>query len=415
MQENKLIEKKGMGLFEFLLIAFFTAYCILPSFGQMFPFTYILMAALGYCLCIALFESKASPKVSRFLVMICILALVYTITCEPRTISHSVSNRKMKFFISMINQYLMLFFPLLMFYRLKEYAGRKNKKLLLFFTYALMAYVFINTLREMIANPGITRLWEEFAKISESNIGSYSYVYSIPFMAVIFGMFLLKAKSVIVKAIYFAGIVVCIYFLLLAQYTLALLITVIGLVVLFVQVYDSVSIKALIVCLVVAFFVLAPYVFSWLADRVPSEQMSIRLREISDFFSSGDVSSENLGGRMTLYIKGIEYFFRSPLYGHRILQFDPHATILNILSDTGILGFVPFMYVITGCNKVARSLLGESARLFTPMFFMLIAMGLTNPIHSATQISFAVWFIAPLTIDLFINKREDEQYERVEG
>ena len=408
MQENKLIEKSGIGLFEFLLIAFFTAYCILPSFGQMFPFIYILMAALGYCLCIALFESKASPKVSRFLVMICILALVYTITCEPRTISHSVSNRKMKFFISMINQYLMLFFPLLMFYRLKEYAGRKNKKLLLFFTYALMAYVFINTLREMIANPGITRLWEEFAKISESNIGSYSYVYSIPFIAVIFGMFLLKAKSVIVKAIYFAGIVVCIYFLLLAQYTLALLITVIGLVVLFVQVYDSVSIKALIVCLVVAFFVLAPYVFSWLADRVPSEQMSIRLREISDFFSSGDVSSENLGGRMTLYIKGIEYFFRSPLYGHRILQFDPHATILNILSDTGILGFVPFMYVITGCNKVARSLLGESARLFTPMFFMLIAMGLTNPIHSATQISFAVWFIAPLTIDLFINKREVE-------
>ena len=415
MQENKLIEKSGMGLFEFLLIAFFTAYCILPSFGQMFPFTYILMAALGYCLCIALFESKASPKVSRFLVMICILALVYTITCEPRTISHSVSNRKMKFFISMINQYLMLFFPLLMFYRLKEYAGRRNKKVLLYFAYALVIYVFVNTLLEILANPGITRHWEQFSESSESNIGSYSFVYSIPYITVIFGMFLLRARSSIIKILCFICIGICFYFLLHAEYTLALLVTIIGLVVLFVQIYDSVGIKAMLVCSVIAFFVMAPYIFNWLAESVPTEAMSIRLREIANFFTSGDASSENLGGRMTLYIKGIEYFFRSPFYGHRILPFDPHATILNILSDTGILGFVPFMYVITGCNKVARSLLGESARLFTPMFFMLIAMGLTNPIHSATQISFAVWFIAPLTIDLFINKREDEQYERVEG
>ena len=408
MQKNKLIEKKGMGLFELVFIAFFIAYSILPSFGGIFPFTVVLMAALGYALAIALFESKASPTISRFLILISALVLVYVFTCETKSIALDVSNRELKVFVSKTNQYFMMFFPLVLFYRLKEHAGRKNKKLLLFFTYALMAYVFINTLREMIANPGITRLWEEFAKISESNIGSYSYVYSIPFMAVIFGMFLLKAKSVIVKAIYFAGIVVCIYFLLLAQYTLALLITVIGLVVLFVQVYDSVSIKALIVCLVVAFFVLAPYVFSWLADRVPSEQMSIRLREISDFFSSGDVSSENLGGRMTLYFEAFKHFLRSPLYGHKSVGFDPHSTILNIMCDTGVLGFIPFIYVFTGCNKVTKALFDDNKKLFTPIFFMLVLMGLTNPIHSASQISFAVWFIAPLTIDLYFNRNEVE-------
>lgn len=415
MQENKLIEKSGIGLFELVFIAFFIAYSILPSFGEMIPFTIILMGALGYVLAIALFESKASPTVSRFLILISALVLVYAFTCETSTIALDVSNRELKVFMSKMNQYFMMFFPLLLFYRLKEHAGRRNKKLLLFFTYALMVYVFVITLREMIANPGITRHWKDFAEISESNIGSYAYVYSIPFIAVIFGMFLLKAESVIVKAIYFAGIVVCIYFLLLAQYTLALIATVLGLVVLFIQVYDSLSVKALIVCLVVAFFVLAPYVFSWLADRVPSEQMSIRLREISDFFSSGDVSSENLGGRMTLYIEAFKAFIRSPLYGNEMLSSDPHSTFLSILADTGILGFIPFIYVFTGCNKVTKSMLGERAKLFTPIFFMLIVMGLTNPIHSASQISFAVWFIAPLTIDLFINKREDEEYERVEG
>ena len=415
MQENKLIEKSGIGLFEFLLIAFFTAYCILPSFGQMFPFIYILMAALGYCLCIALFESKASPKVSHFLIMIFILVLVYVITCEPKTISKYVSNRKMKFFLSMINQYVMMFFPLLMFYRLKEHAGQRNKKMLLYFAYALVAYVFVNTLLEILANPGITRHWEQFSESSKSNIGSYSFVYSIPYITVIFGMFLLRTRSAIIKILSFICIGICFYFLLHAEYTLALLVTIFGLVVLFVQVYDSVGIKAMIVCSVIAFFVLAPYIFNWLAEHVPTEAMSIRLREVANFFTSGDVSSENLGGRMTLYIKAIEYFFRSPLYGHRTLGFDPHATILQILSDTGMLGFIPFIYVFTGCNKVTKSMLGERAKLFTPIFFMLIVMGLTNPIHSATQISFAVWFIAPLTIDLFINKREDEEYERVEG
>ena len=223
------------------------------------------------------------------------------------------------------------------------------------------------------------------------------------------GSFVFIKRSLLVSLSDMAVLfVVCIYFLLLAQYTLALLITVIGLVVLFVQVYDSVSIKALIVCLVVAFFVLAPYVFSWLADRVPSEQMSIRLREISDFFSSGDVSSENLGGRMTLYFEAFKHFLRSPLYGHKSVGFDPHSTILNIMCDTGVLGFIPFIYVFTGCNKVTNSMLGERAKLFTPIFFMLIVMGLTNPIHSAKQIPLAVWFIAPLTIDLYFNRNEVE-------
>ena len=408
MQENKLIEKKGMGLFEILLIAFFTAYFILPSFGARVPFMFVLMAALGYCLCIALFERKASPKVSRFLTMISVLVLVYVFTCETRTVALSASNRELKIFISKMNSYLMMFFPLLMFYRLKEHAGERNKKMLLYFAYALMAYVFGKTLIEMIANPGITRHWSGFAEISESNIGSYSFVYSVPFMAVIFGMFLLKARSSAAKLVFFICIVVCFYFLLLAQYTLALLITIIGLVVLFVQVYDSVSIKALIVCLVIAFFVLAPYIFNWLADNVPSESMSIRLREIGDFFSSGDASGENLGSRMTLYITALQYFLRSPLYGHRTLTFDPHSTIFSIMADTGLLGFVPFMYVFTGSNKVSKTLIGESAKLFTPIFFMLIVMGLTNPIHSTKQVSFAVWYIVPLTIDLYINKREVE-------
>ena len=416
MQENKLIEKKGMGLFEMLFIAFIAAYSILPSFGGMFPFTIVFMASLGYALAIAMFESKASAKLSRFLIMICVLVLVYVITCETRTIAQNVANREIKVFMSKMNQYFMMFFPLLMFYRLKEHAGHRNKMLLLIFSYGLVGYVFVKTLMEMIANPGITRHWEEFAKISESNIGSYSYVYSIPFMAVIFGMFLLRTKSILLKIIYLASIAVCIYFLLLAQYTLALLITIIGMVVLFVQVYDSVPIKALIICLVIAFFVLAPYIFSWLADNVPSEQMSIRLREISEFFISGDAtSSANLGGRMMLYTESFKYFLRSPLYGNKSVRFDPHSTILNIMCDTGVLGFLPFMYVFTGCNKVAKSLLGEGKKMFFPMFFMLIAMGLTNPIHSASSITFTVWFIVPLSIDLFMNKREDEQNESVEG
>ena len=408
MQGNKLIEKKGMGLFESLLIAFFIANCILPSFGEMISFTIILMGALGYALAIALFESKASPTVSRFLILISALVLVYAFTCETSTVALDASNREVKIFISKMNQYFMMFFPLLLFYRLKEHAGRRNKKLLLYLAYALVAYVFVKTLTEMIANPGITRHWSEFAEISESNIGSYSFVYSIPYIAVIFGMFLLYARSSLAKIIFFGCIVVCFYFLLLAQYTLALLITIIGLVVLFVQVYDSVSIKALIVCLVIAFFVLAPYIFNWLADNVPSESMSIRLREIGDFFSSGDASSENLGGRMTLYIAAFKDFLRSPLYGHEVLGYDPHSTFLSILADTGILGFIPFIYVFTGCNKVTKALFDDNKKLFTPIFFMLIVMGLTNPIHSAKQISLAVWFIAPLTIDLYFNRNEVE-------
>jgi O-antigen ligase len=130
--------------------------------------------------------------------------------------------------------------------------------------------------------------------------------------------------------------------------------------------------------------------------------------ELYSFFTSGDTSGYNLNGRFTLYGKSIEAFLNSPIIGNRHLDFDGHATCLTVLADTGIIGGIPFYYLLISMNKRMKALLSENAKNFLPAYFCLLCMGFSNPIHNSLPLAFAVWFIVPLIIDTLI-KHEGEK------
>ena len=147
-------------------------------------------------------------------------------------------------------------------------------------------------------------------------------------------------------------------------------------------------------------------IFRYISSNVKSAQISLRFRELANFFSSGDASGYNLEGRLTLYWETIKAFFASPLYGNRTLNFDGHATFLTILSDTGILGGIPFYILYFMTKKKIETIIEDTTRLFTIPFLMLVIMGLTNPIHAAYPVGFAIWFIAPLILSIIIEKNK---------
>jgi hypothetical protein len=197
-------------------------------------------------------------------------------------------------------------------------------------------------------------------------------------------------------------------FLLQASYTLAILIAGLGLLMqIFLSFRSPVTkILFLVVAVIGAFFI--PDLLLFISNNAPSSNMSVRFRELYSFFTSGDTSGYNLNGRLTLYRMSIEAFFNSPIIGNRNLNFDGHATCLTVLSDTGIVGGIPFYYLLFSMNKRMKALLSENAINFLPAFFCLLLMGFSNPIHNSLSLAFAVWFIVPLIIDTLI-KQEGEK------
>ena len=198
-------------------------------------------------------------------------------------------------------------------------------------------------------------------------------------------------------------------FLLLAQYTLAILIAGVGFMLQIIIRLKDPSYKVLIVGCLILSFIAAPLLLNFVAARVPSQQMAARLREIANFFSLGDVSSDNLGVRLQLYWKAIKAFFKSPLFGNYKLGFDPHSSFLAMFADIGILGGLAFTSLYVLAKKQCNQLLSKAQQqAFLPAFVCLILMGLTNPIHSADPLVMAIWLFVPLAIMVLGKEKKNE-------
>ena len=324
---------------------------------------------------------------------------------DTKTISASASNGELKQLASKFSQYMLMYLPVVFYYRMHMTANLRQKKLILAVVSALIIYVVFQTLQELIINPNAVRQWEQFDELEDDNIGNYYFVYAIPVIITTIAVCMEK-MSKFNKMLAIALIVFLFYFLIRAQYTLALLIAIVGVIVcVFMSIKNGVF-KAVFLIFAITFSVFIPQILLFLSNHISSDQIALRLKELYAFFNAGDTQGYNLNGRLTLYGKTIAAFFRSPIWGHRSLDFDGHATYLTILSDTGLLGAIPFYYLIINSKKKIQANLGKLARKFIPMFICLLSMGFTNPVHNSKPLSIVVWFIAPLASDIFYDKEE---------
>ncbi len=406
LEYSNLTYKKASWL-EIITVIFFSVYYILPSMRSSVNFMLPLILAIFYIGYLWLKDVEVSRSFAGVFVCVVIVAAAYTLLTDTKTISGEISGAGVKQLISKINQYLLMYLPALFFVRINKTADEKQKKTLLAVMSVLIIYVIFETLRELEIDSNAIRQWEQFTDLEDSNIGNYYFVYSIPIIIAIFAVCIQKFK-VSRKVLCLAVITFLFYFLIKAQYTLAILIAMLGIVL---QIFFSIkNVAAKIIFLVAAtvgmFFVSSFFLF--VADNISSEQISVRFRELYEFFGSGSTDGYNLNGRLTLYRKTIIAFFKSPIWGTRSLGFDGHATYLTVLSDTGIIGSIPFYYMLVAAKKNVKTYLGDAAKMFTVAFFCYVCMGLTNPIHSSMPLSWAVWFIAPLAIDTFFNRGEQE-------
>lgn len=393
--------KKGLSVIEFLFFGILIFYYLLPSFNVVFPVMLIMIVCVAYTAVLCILHTKGMNFFLWLIISAIIISLMYYILTETSTVAVGVSNYTLKRLLSKFQQVFMSFFPLLIFYRMARKATRQQKISLLTLMIILFLYVVLNTMIELQVNENATRSWGEFEEQNKKNVSTYAYVYAVP---IIISCLPYWSSKIGMKKTYYKALILGIEiflfaFLLLAQYTLALLISVI---ILFMQISSNIKNHTNKIVLwggVLLAIIALPSILNFLAERVPSQQMAIRLREMATFFNTGDASGDNLGGRLELYGETIKAFLKSPFFGNRKLSFDGHATFLTVFADIGIFGGMCFVMVYILAKKLVGTLFDKSQiQAFKPAFIGLILMGLTNPIHSADPLAITVWLFVPLII-----------------
>ena len=383
------------------------AYYILPALSIQLNYsvalTFIIVAT---CLIIAYVNfNRFSYKLLLFAIAIVYISLLYLLLTDTKSIDPGVSNYWFKRFTSKVYQMAAAFFPLFLYERVHHFCSVGTKKIIAVCAYGLVAFVVIKTSVELSQQSNITRLWVSYYDAGLKNVGGYYFICALPFMIVLCFLLNRKSHSLLIKLLALGVMLWLFSFLLIAQYTLSLLVSLIGiLIVLLSRKRSKVFIAA--VFFVFIFLLSVPYLLELTIPLIESDQIATRLNELYLFLTTGETSTINLGGRLDLYQKTIAAFLDSPLWGNRNLDFDGHATFLTVLSDVGLLGAIPYYCLYYQSVAAINRIVGRNNYL--PMVIILIVTGLTNPIHSSLFFMFTVWFIVPLSIEL-LNTREDRQ------
>lgn len=399
-----LLSRSKLPIWEILLILYLFVAYLLPSFS--IGSTMLLLLLLAYCVYIVFIDPEMFSVVVIPLLLIVFLAAAYALLTDASSIAENVSSRELKRFISKLYQYLSIYFPAILFVRVNRISTDGQKKLFIGVGIALMVYVIITTWLFLLENPDATRHWDDFDENAEQDVANYYFVYAVPIIISAISIFMLKYRG-FVRYLSLALVVVGIIFLVNAQYTLAILIAIIGVLIQVFRHLRSTLNKILFLLAIVAMFIFLPQILLYAIRIIPSVQVTIRLREIYAFLTGQGADGYNLNSRLTLYGDTLKAFFRSPIIGNRKLDFDGHATFLTVLSDTGIIGGIPFYALLIAICKRVQQYMGSHKQQFSVIIIMFVMMGLTNPIHASLPLGFVAWFLAPLTIQLILQEGSD--------
>ena len=405
--ESTQLQNKKLPLWEFILIIYLFALYLIPTVSM--GSTTLLLLLLVYSGYIALTDASASNFTVKALGLIFVLAFFYAVLTDAASIAQNASNREIKRFISKTYQYLTFYLPAILFVRINTRATLKQKRWLMGIGIAMMVYVIISTWIYLIEHPDATKSIESFGGEAEQDVANYYFIYAVPILLGVVAVYMQQTKGLL-KAAMLVLILLGIVFLVNSQYTIAILITVIGVLLQILRNMRSVIGKVLLCFVIFVCALFLPQILQLAINAIPSEQVATRLSEILGFFTGQGMDTQNLGGRMSLYGRTVEAFFQSPLWGNRYLDFDGHSTFLTVLADTGILGGIPFYMLLVNSCKTVKAQLGKRRSQYNLILVMFVLMGLTNPIHAAMPLGLTLWLLAPITLQEII--KEEPTHEK---
>ena len=319
-------------------------------------------------------------------------------------------------FLSYIILLSLTFFPLAIYKSLmcKAYI-REQKTVFVLMTFVLF-YVYLNTLINIEANQDIVHYMTKQNYLTDTgnieNVITIDQSYATIAIILLLLYYMEKSKQLWRKLVCAGIVVFLINVVLAAQYTSILFIVLICVIIKY-SVLGRISVKTLFATLffVVLLFFL-PNILIWLASVVQSENMTDRLNEVAILLKYGDASGYNLSSRLELYKEGILCFLQSPIWGNESIPINPHSTFIQLAADLGIMGLIPFIYILNMTRKrIKQTFSKEEYRAYFPIYCSFIITGMINPIVNLPVTSLVVFCYVPLGIQLLSRREENEKLE----
>lgn len=391
---------------EFAFILFYTYICLNPNMNVAISMVQFLFMHLIYTFYLIFKDKKIYRTSVKLLCASFVIALMYVATTSMVFIDNNASNRYIKGFLTMMNNYYGLIFPVFLFYRIAVCASQKQKWILLILSVAVLVVVMKTTMVELQINERILKS-RMMASLSDDNslVGGYTFVCAAPILASgCFYAFLLCRNNIMRWCMLLCTLLL-LYFLIKSMYSIALLSAVLGICFCF-YVRSSADMKKLYIVAPLITWLIAPYLLDHFIGFLDDGDTKLRMIELRDFFMSGDFGDEDLGARMEFYRRGIMAFFQSPIWGNYHLGFNSHSTIIEILASTGIIGGYS-LFVLLRQAFIILKVLNRNYSIL-PICSTFLFMAMTNPVHSSPPLNISLWLIVPLLYSLIPINRNYE-------
>lgn len=387
-----------LSFIELLFIICYVSVCLSPKLNVSFPMLYFVIIEIIYVLYIMYKEPRLQKNIVIFFLSSLIIALLYTYTTSIVYVSENVSNRATKSIVTMFDSYFSFSFPIFVSYRLLTRASTNQKLFVLIFS-SIVLFVILNiTWGELQVNARVLKSQME-ADLESDNplVGGYQFVCAAPILLTASFYAFLRSANKLLKYALLAVSVFFVIFLIESMYSIALLAGLLGIIT---CLYCTVSGRYKKLFLILPFVILPvlPVLLNLFIGILDDESdTKLRMMELYNFFTSGNLAADDLGARIHLYGRSIKEFLSSPIWGVYQVPFNPHSTIFEILASLGILGFIPFVKILKGTFSIENRLLQDWSIL--PCFIALIFMALTNPIHTSLPLNVSMWLLVPLLYD----------------
>lgn len=378
-----------------VLCLFISSWYVLPAVKVLVPSTIITLIGILFLVSTVFDNKKGQNNLIRLLIAFFLLFSLYYFYTFAGSISKSTG---------IVSQMIVSLTPALVLYRV-----RKNEKItnLFFVVISLMLiYVIITTLFEFVANPGIARVLahSEVDGISTDsirlrNIGGFGHAYGLVFVLLALSFRYRKAGSFTRKLLILFLIIVGMWYIYMAEYFLALVLVLVGILLSYLVETKNMGIKVLLVGISIVLLLFLPSLFEGLS-AITQGTISRKFLEISLSMKLGSVEGASVLARENAYLMSLQSFISSPIWGVKgssemYGMIGGHSTILDFLGQTGIIGFGAYcMFLVYNYKTI-----NYKCKEYNLIFFFYVFLSLLNPTMSFYEISAFIFLIVPLLLE----------------
>ena len=277
-------------------------------------------------------------------------------------------------------------------------------------SFSMLLYVISNTIgafaestdimRELTASTMDENIRLEYVM---ANIGGYGVAYGCGAIVVMLFTILVKHKFYRKQSILlYASIAFFSYFVLNAQFTTLLLLTLFCTILsLYYSDYGQKH-KCRLVVLGFVLIFLMPLCMDLLAQLYNGTTIGDKLIRMNSAISGGHVS-EASGERSLNQIKALKLFFESPIFGNNILSdfsnaniyHESHSTFLGVACSTGIIGLISYYSTYWSVIKPLFREYSGTDKNYIAIVLYFFLFSILNPSES-TEASWIIFMVVPL-------------------